>query len=75
MFHSMDEALKTFDYHKPSDAQVEKISIIRGAAKVFVCAIWAQCPDGPDRTVAIRKVHEAMMTANKSIVLEGEVTG
>lgn len=75
MFHTLDEALASFDYHKPTDDQVNRISIIRGASKVMVQAIWAQCPDGPDRTVAIRKVHEAMMTANKSIVLEGEVTG
>jgi hypothetical protein len=75
MFHPLNEALASFDHHKPNDDQVNRIQIIRGAAKVFVAAVWAQCPNGPDRIVAVRYIHEAMMTANKSIVLEGEVTG
>lgn len=57
MIRTLDEALTTFDYHKPSDDQVNRISVIRHNAKTFVAAIWAQCPEGPDRTVAIRKVH------------------
>lgn len=75
MFHSLEEALKTFDYHKPSDEQVAFISDVRRGAKAFAKVVWDACPNGPDRTVAIRYIHEAMMTANKSIVLEGEVTG
>lgn len=70
MIRTLPEALATFDYHQPSGGQVDRIQVIRQAAKAFVTEIWAQCPEGPDRTVAIRKVHEAMMTANKSIVLE-----
>ena len=75
MFHTLDEALATFDYHKPNDGQVERIATIRRAAKAFVTVIWMNAPDGADRTVAVRKAHEAMMTANKAIVLEGEVSG
>lgn len=75
MFHSLEEALTTFDYHKPSDEQVHRISQVRLAAKLMVRCLWEHCPNGPDRTAAIRKIHEAMMTANKSIVLESEVQG
>lgn len=74
MIRTLDEALATFDYHKPSDDQVARIFAVRHAAKQFVANIWMSCPEGPDRTVAIRKVHEAMMTANKSIELENEAT-
>lgn len=75
MFHSVEEALSTFEYHKPSDDQTRRIQDVRLGAKLFVMSLWQNCPKGPDLTVAIRRVHEAMMTANKSIVLEGEVTG
>lgn len=75
MFHSVEEALSTFDHHKPSDEQVDRIQVVRASAKVFAAAVWEVCPNSADRTVAIRYIHEAMMTANKAIVLEGEVTG
>lgn len=75
MFHSLEEALKTFDYHQPSEAQVARISAVRKSAKAFASVVWVNCPNNADRTAALRYVHEAMMTANKSIVLEGEVTG
>lgn len=75
MFHELNEVLATFDYHKPTDEQVERIAIVRKSCKSVAAVIWGNCPNGPDRTAAIRKLHEAMMTANKSIVLEGEVTG
>lgn len=70
MFRTIQEALETFDHHQPSSGQIERITAIRRAAKAFVCTIWEQAPEGPDRTVAIRYVHEAMMTTNKAIVLE-----
>lgn len=75
MFNSLEEVLATFDYHKPTDDQVARISRVRVEAKAFATAVWEVCPNGPDRTAAFRKIHEAMMTANKAIVLEGEVTG
>jgi hypothetical protein len=75
MFHTVEEAIATFDYHKPSDEQVDRISQVRLASKLMVRCLWQNCPNGPDRTVAIRKIHEAMMTANKAIVCEGSVTG
>jgi hypothetical protein len=74
MIRTLNEALATFDHHQPSPDQIQRIMNVRFAAKVFVGVLWAMCPDSADRTVAIRKVHEAMMTANKSIVLEDEAT-
>lgn len=75
MFHTLDEAIATFAYHKPDDEQVERIAAVREAHKAAVCAIWGLVPNGPDRSVAIRKLHESMMTCNKAIVCEGKVTG
>ena len=75
MFHTLDEAIATFAYHKPNAEQVDRISAVREAHKTLVCAIWGIVPNGPDRTVAVRKIHESMMTCNKAIVCEGQVTG
>jgi hypothetical protein len=75
MFHTVDEALATFDYHKPGDEQIERISAIRTAHKQLVRDVWKNVQNGPDRTVALRKIHESMMTCNKAIVCEAEVSG
>lgn len=56
-------------YHKPDEAGVEAITNIRQAAAALIVAILANCPRNPDRTAAIRKAREAMMTANASIVV------
>lgn len=73
MFKTLNEALEAFDYHQPGSDQVKRISAVRIAAKRFVTDLWSNVPEGPDRTVAIRYAHEAMMTANKAIVLEDPV--
>lgn len=66
----LQEALEQFDYHKPGATQVERITTVRRAAKAFISTVWDSIPDGPDKTVFVRKTHEAMMTANKAIVLD-----
>ena len=60
-----------FDYHQPQFGQHEKYQALRDAAKAFARAIRANTPECPDQTAAIRKVREALMTANASIALEG----
>jgi hypothetical protein len=74
MFPTLDEALATFDYHKPSDEQVGRIANIRILHKRLLSAIWDQVPAGPDRTCVVRKIHESMMTCNKAIVCEAQVS-
>ena len=56
-------------YHKPDDSQIIAISNVRVAAMNMIIAIVENCPSSPDRSAAIRKVREAMMTANASIVV------
>ncbi len=69
-YPSIEDVLRTFDYHKPSEEQIKRISDVRLGAKLFVMCIQQNVKGGPDRTVAFRYVHEAMMTANKAIVTE-----
>lgn len=57
-----------FTHHPPTTGEtVLKYAAIRDAGKTFAEVINAQCPDGPDKTVAVRKVREAVMVANASI--------
>lgn len=72
---TLEAVLDTFKYHKPSDEQVQRISNVREGAKAFAGHIWTNVAPGPDRTVALRKLHEAMMTANKAIVCEAPSDG
>lgn len=48
-----------------------KFEIIREAAKYFAKVIVSNVPAGSDRTAAIRKLREAVMTANAGISLGG----
>jgi hypothetical protein len=62
--------LDSFTYHKPSDEQVERIAATRDGHKALVRVIFANVRNGADRTAALRKLHECMMTCNKAIVCE-----
>ena len=60
-----------FSYHAPEPDQVPKYYALRTAAKVFAQVIVSNTPACPDQTVAIRKVREAVMTANAAVALKG----
>lgn len=61
-----------FSYHKPTEEQLPKYESLRESAKSFATVILEHCPPSADRTAALRKVREAVMTANASIALEGK---
>ena len=56
-----------FTYHSPKGDQPERYVKIREAAKELAQVILENTPIGADQTAAIRKVREAVMTANQSI--------
>lgn len=57
----------TFEYLKPTDAQVDKMQRVRAAAKAFAEVLDRELPDGPDKTFAIRNHRTTAMWANISI--------
>ena len=59
-----------FTYHPPNLGQTGRYGVIRDHARSLAAAIMGCCPDCADRSAAIRKVREAMMTANAAIALE-----
>jgi len=67
----MDQIENLFTYHVPTDHQKELYLEIRTTAKQLARVIDAACPEGPDRTAAMRKLRECTMTANASIATNG----
>lgn len=64
------EIERMFTYHPPSGNQPERYGEIRDAAKVLAKVILKNTPGSADQTAAIRKLREAVMTANAAIALE-----
>ena len=64
---------EVFTYHAPSEEQIKSMAKIRQFALDLADTILDECPACADRTTAIRKVREAVMTANAAIVLKGIV--
>lgn len=59
-----------FTYHAPSAHQIVQYAVVREGALAFAKVLRDNCPASADRTDAIRKLREAVMTANASIALE-----
>jgi hypothetical protein len=62
-----------FSHHPPTPEQLPKYEELRAAARTFAEAIVRLTPVGADQTAAVRKVREAVMTANAAIALEGRL--
>lgn len=63
-----------FTFHAPSNSsETRKYEMIREAAKNFAQVIVDMTPPGPDQSTAIRRIREAVMTANAAIALEGRL--
>ena len=62
-----------FTYHSPTPEQLKKYQAIREAAKVFANIVLKNTPKCADQTTAIRNIREAVMIANASVALEGQL--
>lgn len=54
-------------YHTPKPDQIVRYGELRDEGLTLMRLIKKNCPPGADRTAAIRKVREAIMTANAAI--------
>jgi hypothetical protein len=57
----------TFEYLKPTDAQVAQMAIVRKAAAEYAAVLDANLPDGPDKTFVLRAHRSNAMWANVAI--------
>jgi hypothetical protein len=62
-----------FKYHAPEPEQLAKYQTLRDAAHTFATVILENTPVGADQTAAIRKVREAVMTANAAVAWKGRL--
>ncbi len=64
------ELLNWFTYHPPKGDQQDRYVALREQGFLLAEKIRDLCPACADTTAAIRKVREAVMTANASIACE-----
>jgi hypothetical protein len=57
----------TYEYLKPTEAQLESMSKVRAAAKAYNDILDKELPDGPDKTYVIRNHRSNTMWANVAI--------
>lgn len=68
-----DEKLRNwFTYHAPTEQQTKSYEAIRNAAYSLGSIIFRETPQGNDQTAALRKLREAVMTANAAIACGGK---
>lgn len=64
----------TFEYLKPTDAQIEQMARVRAAAKTYADILDAELPDGPDKTFVLRAHRSNAMWANVAITRQADGT-
>lgn len=64
----------TFEYLKPTEAQIASMARVRAAAKAFNDVLEAELPDGPDKTFTIRGHRSNAMWANIAITRQPDGT-
>lgn len=57
----------TFEYLKPTDEQIEQMSIVRKAAADYCAVLDKILPEGPDKTFIIRAHRSNAMWANVAL--------
>jgi hypothetical protein len=57
----------TYEYLKPTDDQLAKMSRVRAAAKAYSDILDSALPDGPDKTFVLRAHRSNAMWANVAI--------
>ena len=66
---------RLFMYHAPGDEQIPRYRALRAAALEFARALIRNTRPGADQAASLRKIREALFTANASVALEGKGAG
>jgi len=62
----------TFDFLKPTEAQLVAMAIVRHAAAVYAAVLDEYLPDGPDKTFVLRSHRTDAMWANIAITRQAD---
>jgi hypothetical protein len=68
----MTETRDPFKYVEPTAEMQPAFKAVADGSMFLYAAILAHVPDGPDRTLAIRKLQECRMWANCAISFGGD---
>lgn len=60
-----------FREHELTPEQSAQCGAVREAAKEFAKVVLANTPPSADQSTAVRRIREAVMTANAAIALDG----
>jgi hypothetical protein len=63
-----------FAQYTPTPAQKRRVNSLRNCARMLAREIQRSTPAGPNQTLAIRHVEDALMRANKAILEDAEDT-
>lgn len=63
--------MSRLDSKAVDELQLKRIQDLNVAAKYLECRINELCPKGRERKIALQKLEEVMMWANKAIAFEG----
>lgn len=66
---TLDEARSQFAYHPATGESAARHAQVRDLFRDTLEHLWAAVPDGPEKTLAVRKLQEAQMYANLAIAL------
>lgn len=59
--------ISTFEYHKPTEQQLHKMTLLREAAKRYAADIELLLEDGPDKTYIMRSLRTVAMWVNVAV--------
>jgi hypothetical protein len=62
----------TFEYLKPTDAQIATMAAVRLASAEYAAILEANLPDGPDKTFVLRAHRANAMWANVAITRQAD---
>jgi hypothetical protein len=63
-----------FAQHTPTPEQKRRMNSLRNLARMLACEIRSSTPAGPNQTLAIRHVEDALMRAQKAILADAQDT-
>ena len=64
----------TFGFLKPTDQQIERMDILREAAKTYADTVDSLLLDGPDKTYVLRSHRANAMWVNVAVTREADGT-
>lgn len=70
---TLDEARQQFVYHPATEDTAPRHAALRDLMEETLVRLWDVIPDGPEKTLAVRKLQEAQMYGNLAIALTAPV--